>query len=75
MSEQDGTKAATRQRPTTDDKEAWNNYWKAHGQPWRIEPEIDDERKKYLDERLSIISATCTFALRPSLVHMEPRNS
>src|SRR5947209_15094572 len=55
MSEQDGTKAATRQRPTTDDKEAWNNYWKAHGQPWRIEPEIDDERKKYLDERLSII--------------------
>lgn len=55
MSEQDGTKAATQQRPTNGDKEGWNNYWKAHGQPWRLEPEIDDERKKYLAERLSII--------------------
>ncbi|MFL5658168.1 MAG: hypothetical protein ACJ8CB_28790 [Ktedonobacteraceae bacterium] len=50
MSEQNGTKATTRQRPTTDDKEAWNNYWKAHGQPWRTEPAIDNERQNFLAE-------------------------
>src|SRR2546421_798438 len=38
-------------RPTNDDKEAWKVYWKAQGQPWRTEPEIDNERQKYLTER------------------------
>lgn len=34
----------------------WNEYWtKAHKQPWRTEPEIDDERKRYLAERRAII--------------------
>src|SRR6266480_7180051 len=55
MSEQDGRQASTLQRPTTSDPEAWKAYWKAQGQPWRTEPEIDAERQKYLAERRSII--------------------
>jgi len=42
------------QRPTKDDKEAWVGYWKSQDQPWRIEPEIDEERQSYLAERQSI---------------------
>jgi hypothetical protein len=42
------------QRPHNDDKKAWNTYWKAQGQPWRTEPEIDAERQKHLTERRSI---------------------
>src|SRR5919109_975362 len=38
----------------TANKEAWKVYWKAQGQPWRIEPEIDKERQKYLSERRDI---------------------
>ena len=41
-------------RPNIDDKEAWGAYWKAKGQPWRWEPEIDKERQTYLAERRSI---------------------
>ena len=37
-----------------DDKVTWKAYWKALGQPWRTEPEIDTERKKYLAERRNI---------------------
>ena len=51
MNEQDPTQATTLQRPTTDDTEAWKVYWKAQSQPWRTEPEIDNERQKYLAER------------------------
>jgi hypothetical protein len=45
---------ATQQRPTSDDTGAWKAYWKALGQPWRTEPEIDTERQKYLAERRNI---------------------
>jgi uncharacterized protein YjbI with pentapeptide repeats len=38
------------QRPTTNDRHAWTTYWKAQGQPWRTEPEIDAERQAYLAE-------------------------
>ena len=69
MSEQDGTQVPTKprrsrpastqkttlQRPANDDKKGWKVYWKAQGQPWRTEPEIDVERQKYLDERRSIM--------------------
>jgi uncharacterized protein YjbI with pentapeptide repeats len=55
LSELDGTQVTTLQRPANDDEKAWKAYWKAQGQPWRTEPEIDEERKKYLSERLSII--------------------
>jgi uncharacterized protein YjbI with pentapeptide repeats len=49
------------QRPATDDREAWTQYWKAI-QPqewfeswgfWRTEPEISPERQSYLLECLS----------------------
>lgn len=43
------------QRPTTDDPQAWKAYWQAQGQPWRTEPEIDEERQKYLAERRAIV--------------------
>ncbi len=54
MSEQDGKQASAIQRPLSNDPEAWNAYWEAQGQEWRTEPEIDEERQKYLDERRSI---------------------
>ncbi len=40
--------------PANDDKEGWEVYWKAQGQPWRTEPEIDAERRVFLAERRSI---------------------
>jgi uncharacterized protein YjbI with pentapeptide repeats len=58
MSEQNETQATILQRPTTDDEETWKAYWKAQGQPWRTEPEIDVERQKYLSERRSITPNT-----------------
>jgi uncharacterized protein YjbI with pentapeptide repeats len=50
MSEQDSTRASALLRPTTNDPEAWKFYWKEQGQPWRTEPEIDEERQKELDK-------------------------
>lgn len=55
MSEQDGKQENLLQRPTNDNKEAWVAYWKTLGQPWRVDPEIDTERQKYLTERRCII--------------------
>jgi hypothetical protein len=40
--------------PANDDKEGWEVYRKAQGQPWRTEPEIDAERQTYLAEQRSI---------------------
>jgi uncharacterized protein YjbI with pentapeptide repeats len=54
MSEQDGRRLSTRARPTTDDPKAWKAYWRTQEQLWRTEPEIDEERQKYLNERRSI---------------------
>lgn len=51
VSEQDSRQASTLQRPTTSDPEAWNAYWKALGQPWRTQPEIDAKRQEYLANR------------------------
>jgi hypothetical protein len=48
---QQDSSTPTPQRPINDDKELWKAYWKAQGQPWRTEPEIDMERQKYLTER------------------------
>src|SRR2546421_12321514 len=55
MSEQFGTQARLLLRPSGDNKEAWRTYWRALGQPWRTEPEIDAERQKYLTERCAIV--------------------
>jgi hypothetical protein len=43
------------QRPTSnDDREGWKVYWTAQGMPWRTEPEIDEERQRFLAERRAI---------------------
>ena len=54
MSDQNITHTSILQYPTTNDPEAWKAYWKAQGQPWRTEPEIDKERQAHLDARRNI---------------------
>jgi uncharacterized protein YjbI with pentapeptide repeats len=55
MSDQHGMQPTALQRPTINDRTAWQAYWKEQGQPWRTEPEIDEERQKLLTDRLSIL--------------------
>ena len=50
MSEQDSVQTTSLQRPINNNKETWKAYWIDQGQPWRTEPEIDEERQKYLAE-------------------------
>lgn len=47
-------KVSSQQRPEAQDRDAWHGYWRARGQPWRTEPEIDPERQAYLAERRAI---------------------
>lgn len=54
MSERDDKQVNAPQRPVNDDKEAWKAYWEAQDQPWRTEPEIGEERQKYLADRRTI---------------------
>lgn len=42
------------QRPSSDDHDAWKAYWVAQGMPWRTEPEVDEERQRYLAERRAV---------------------
>ena len=37
--------------PSTNDYEAWKQHWRKLGQSWRVEPEINEERKTYLENR------------------------
>src|SRR5690348_16635162 len=53
--QENGKQALAVQRPATDDREAWKAYWKEQGQSWRREPEIDEDRQKFLDERRRIV--------------------
>ena len=46
--------ATTQSRPASVDRTGWLAYWKAMGQEWRTEPEIDLERQQFLAERLAI---------------------
>src|SRR6266571_1736091 len=55
MSDQNGMQPVALQRPTSDDRSAWQVYWKEQGQSWRTEPEIDEERQKFLTERRCIV--------------------
>src|ERR1700736_2113368 len=55
MSEQDGRQVPALLRPLINNPEVWQTFWKAQGQPWRSEPEIDIERQKELAERRTII--------------------
>ena len=41
-------------RPMPDGYTSWPDYWAARGMSWRIEPEIDGERQRYLTERCAI---------------------
>jgi Pentapeptide repeats (8 copies) len=52
--QQNGKQAPALQHPANDDPETWKAYWKAQGQPWRSEPEIDTVRQAFLTERRSI---------------------
>ena len=50
--EQAAGQATTQPRALPDGYGTWNEYWtKEHNQPWRTEPEIDEEQKHYLAER------------------------
>jgi uncharacterized protein YjbI with pentapeptide repeats len=43
------------QRPTTDNRADWRAYWAAQGMSWwRTEPEVDEERQRFLAERRAI---------------------
>jgi hypothetical protein len=39
---------APSQQPLPTDREAWRTYWQTQDQPWRTEPEIDQERQAEL---------------------------
>ena len=62
MSEQDGTQNITLEelKELEDAREAYKiwkegkDYWESRGQPWRREPEIDEERQRFLAERRNI---------------------
>ncbi len=41
-------------QPEGESRGAWRKYWIALAQPWRTEPEIDDERRQFLAERQAI---------------------
>ena len=43
------------QHPITEDRNVWQIYWKAQGQPWRTEPEISPKRQKFLTKRRTIM--------------------
>jgi len=53
MSRHDEADAFPRQRPATNDREAWQGYWRERGQPWRSEPEIDLKRQGVLAAHLA----------------------
>lgn len=42
-------------QPLPTSPEEWRQYWQAKGFPWRTEPEIDEERQKYLEKYLTVI--------------------
>jgi uncharacterized protein YjbI with pentapeptide repeats len=43
--------ATSQERAAPDGYSSWPDYWKALGMPWRTEPEIDEERQRFLTER------------------------
>ena len=55
MVKQDSTQAPALQRPTTNDRDEWKAYWRAQGQSWRTEPEIDAKRQEELAQCRTII--------------------
>jgi len=43
------------QHPSTHEHEAWHAYWKAQGEPWRTEPEINLQRQAELAQKRDIV--------------------
>lgn len=41
--------------PAPDDRDGWRVHWSAQGQPWRTEPEIDQQRQAELEQRRAIV--------------------
>ncbi|GCE23293.1 pentapeptide repeat-containing protein [Dictyobacter kobayashii] len=41
--------------PAGHDRDAWLAYWKARGQHWRSEPEIDAGRQHYLSQCMAVV--------------------
>lgn len=48
MTNEPEQREATISRPATDDRDAWQAYWAAHGQSWRAEPEVPAARARTL---------------------------
>lgn len=55
MNKQDDEQSSILRRPSKDDREAWKAFWKQREQPWRTEPEIEEERQAFLAERRNIV--------------------
>src|SRR5882724_4736090 len=47
-----GQSALQEVQPDLEPSRNWEAYWKAQGQPWRSEPEIDEKRQQLLLQRL-----------------------
>ena len=54
MSEEEDTPVLLPPHPTESDPEALKVYWGAQGEPWRTEPEIDQQRQTELAQRRAI---------------------
>lgn len=54
MSEQQTT-TVVQERPAPKGYQSWLEYWDTQGMPWRNEPELDEERQRFLTERRAIV--------------------
>lgn len=48
--------AAQQEHPVPDGHPNWRAYWSARGTSWRTEPEINQERARFLTERRAVMS-------------------
>ncbi|HJT56200.1 MAG TPA: pentapeptide repeat-containing protein [Ktedonobacteraceae bacterium] len=55
MSQQQQHTPRPTQRPTTNDRIAWQTYWQVQNQPWRTEPEISPKRQAELEHCRAIV--------------------
>src|SRR5262249_21060058 len=54
MTDEPSAVAVALGKPEGTARGAWRKYWMALGQPWRTEPEIDEERQHFLAERQAV---------------------
>jgi len=60
VKDQTDRRADLPQRPTTDNRDAWGQYWRGLGQGWRTEPEIEEIRLQELTHRLDLAQGAGT---------------